>query len=88
MQKMKKESALDQITATVRVIAEVSGKEASSIERNMELVADLGLDSAKALELLVKIEDALDLEIDEDDAARLNTVGDIFDYLNPPAASV
>jgi acyl carrier protein len=47
----------------------------------MELVANLGLDSAKALELLVELEESLDIEIGDDDAARLNTVGDIYAYL-------
>ena len=78
---------MDLITATIDVIAQVSGREAGAIGRDMELVADLGMDSAKALELLVKIEDALDIEIVEDDAARLNTVGDILDYLGSSGVS-
>ena len=72
---------MDVLNTILSVIAKVSGKEVSSITPDLELVADLGLDSAKSLELLVRIEDALDLEIEEDDAAQLNTVGDILDYL-------
>jgi acyl carrier protein len=47
----------------------------------MELVADLDVDSARALELLVALEDALGIEISDEDAARLDTVGDILAYL-------
>jgi acyl carrier protein len=47
----------------------------------MELVADLGMDSARALELLVELEDKIGIEISDEDAARLNTVGDILGYI-------
>ena len=47
----------------------------------MDLSADLGIDSVKALELLVDLEDTLDLEISEEDAARMETVGDIVSFL-------
>jgi acyl carrier protein len=48
----------------------------------MELVGDLGFDSARALELLVELEDRLNIEIGDDDAAGLNTVGDILAFLD------
>lgn len=63
------------------VIARISKVDASSITPDMELVADLGMDSAKALELLVELEDTLGIEISDEHAARLNTVGDILGYL-------
>ena len=63
------------------IIARISGVERSTIEPGMEQVANLGLDSAKALELLVELEEQLDIEIGDDDAAKLNTVGDIYAYL-------
>jgi len=64
------------------IIARISGREIGQIRPEMELVADLGLDSSKAVELLVTIEDTLDLEIEEEDAAELNTVGDIINYIS------
>lgn len=69
------------VDTALNVIAKVSGKDAAQLEPEMELVANLGLDSAKALELLVELEDELEMEIDDEDAARLNTVGDIVDYV-------
>ena len=64
------------------VIAQVSGIDRSKIEPTMELVAHLSMDSAKALELLVELEEKLDIEIGDEDAAKLNTVGDIYAYLD------
>ncbi len=63
---------------TISVIARITGLEAESITPQMELVADLDMDSARALELLVELEDSFGVEIDDDDAARLNTVGDVL----------
>ena len=65
----------------VGVIARISKVDAARITPEMELVADLGMDSAKALELLVELEDTLGIEISDEHAGRLNTVGDILGYL-------
>ena len=62
----------------ISVIAQVTGVSTGSITPEMELVADLDMDSAKALELLVELEDRFEVEIDDDDAAMLNTVGDVL----------
>lgn len=72
---------MDERTRALQVIAKVGKVDVNTLEPQMELVADLDLDSAKALELLVELEDALGIEISDDDAAHLNTVGDILDYL-------
>lgn len=69
------------------VIAKVSKVEAAALRPDMDLVADLGFDSAKSLELLVELEEALGIEVSDEQAARLNTVGDILaivDHLQPP----
>ena len=60
------------------VIAQVTGVSTESITPEMELIADLDMDSAKALELLVELEDRFDVEIDDENAANLNTVGDVL----------
>ncbi|RLE27783.1 MAG: acyl carrier protein [Acidobacteria bacterium] len=70
----KKESAL-------AVVAKVSGKDPEELTPDAELVANLGMDSAKALELLVELEDQLEIEFSDEDAAKLNTVGDILAFV-------
>jgi len=72
---------MDHKDIALDVITQVSGIERSKIEPEMELVAHLSMDSAKALELLVELEERLDIEIGDEDAAKLNTVGDIYTYL-------
>lgn len=63
-----------------RVLAQVSGKPQAELNDEMELVSDLGIDSPKALELLVELEDALGVEISDEDAARMESVGDVVEY--------
>lgn len=63
------------------VVAKVSGKDPEALTPDAELVANLGMDSAKALELLVELEDQLEIEILDEDAAKLNTVGDILSFI-------
>ena len=64
----------------IEVLAKLSTKQADELSREQELVGDLGIDSPKALELLVELEDAFGVEISDDDAARMDTVGDVLDY--------
>jgi len=45
----------------ISVIAQVIGVPIESITPEMELVADLDMDSAKALELIVELEDRFDV---------------------------
>jgi len=64
------------------ILSEISGTSVGEIKPEMDLVADLGIDSPKALRLLVELEDELEVEISDEDAARMTTVGDILERLN------
>jgi acyl carrier protein len=72
---------MDAKKKALEILAGISGKNASEIEPGMDLVGDLGIDSPHALQLLVELEEALDIEIDDDDAAKMDTVGDVYAYL-------
>ena len=64
----------------MEVLAKVSGKERADLKPDQDLVADLGIDSPKGLQLLAELEDRLQIEISDDDAAAMNTVGDILEH--------
>lgn len=65
----------------LQILAEISGKDAAAITPDMELVAHLNIDSPQALQLLVALEEAFDIEISDEDAARMDTVKDVLGYL-------
>lgn len=62
------------------VLSRVSGRARDSITPEMELVADLGIDSPRALELLIELEERLDREIGDDAATSINTVADLLAF--------
>lgn len=62
------------------VLAKVSGRARADLKPEMQLVADLGIDSPKGLQLLAELEDTLKIEISDEDAAAMNTVADISNY--------
>jgi acyl carrier protein len=64
------------------VLAELSGVEKEEITGKMDLLADLGIDSPKALQLLVQLEDRLEIEISDEAAAKMETVGDVLQFLD------
>ena len=80
---MKREKPdMDKKNTALAVVAKVSKVDVGTLTPEMELVADLALDSARSLELLVELEDALETEISDEEAAKLNTVGDILAYID------
>ncbi len=75
---MKRE--VDTRSAAVKVLAAASGKPEGELRPEQDLVADLGIDSPRQLELLIDLEEALGVEITDEEAAAMETVGDVLDY--------
>lgn len=65
-----KEIILDQINVP---------KEKVTMDAN--LVDDLGADSLDAVELMMNLEDEFGIQVDEDAAQNMKTVGDIVKYI-------
>ena len=72
---------MDRKQIVLEVIAEVSGVELGELRPESELVGDLGIDSPKALAMLVELEDRLELEVNDELVAQLHTVGDVLALL-------
>ncbi|MEM9157883.1 MAG: acyl carrier protein [Verrucomicrobiota bacterium] len=70
----------DRNEEVLNVISKLAGAEAASLKPETELVADLGIDSPKALQLLVELEDELGVEISDEEAAKMETVGDVLAF--------
>lgn len=51
------------------------------IESETSIIEDLGADSLDAVEILMSLEEAFEIDIPDDDAANLKTVQDIVDYI-------
>ena len=70
----------------LQVIAEVANVEREQLTPETELVAHLGIDSPQALQILVELEDRLGIEISDEEAAGLQTVGHVLAALEAQEA--
>jgi acyl carrier protein len=71
----------------VDIIANQLGVERDMITPEAHVVDDLGADSLDIVELVMALEEAFDLEIPDDDAEKIRTVQDIYQYLEGRANS-
>ncbi len=53
----------------------------SEITNEANFIEDLGADSLDTVELIMKFEEEFDLEIPDEEAEKLRTVGNAIDYL-------
>ena len=63
------------------IIAEQLGINADDITPESSFVDDLGADSLDIVELLMAFSDEFDIEISDEDAENIETVGDGLEYL-------
>ncbi|MEL7649645.1 MAG: acyl carrier protein [Sedimentibacter sp.] len=63
------------------ILVEELDVEEENINLDSKIKDDLGADSLDLFELISKIEDELDITIDEEDYSKLVTVGDIVNYI-------
>ncbi len=63
------------------LIAESLGVNPQEVAPNASFIDDLGADSLDIVELVMAIEKEFDIEIPDEDAEKISTVGDAIDYI-------
>lgn len=63
------------------IIAEQLGVDGDQVTDNASFTDDLGADSLDTVELVMALEEEFDLEIPDEDAEKIATVGDAIKYL-------
>ncbi len=63
------------------IIIEQLGVSETSITTEASFIDDLGADSLDIVELIMALEEEFDLEIPDNDAEKVVTVGDVVDYI-------
>ena len=72
----------DDIEAKViEIVAEQKGRDQSEITRETSFVNDLNADSLDTVELVMEFEDQFELSIPDEDAEKIQTVGQAIDYI-------
>ena len=69
------------------IIAKELGVEMEKLTDNASFMEDLGADSLDTVELVMAFEKEFDIDIPDEDAEKLRTVGDAIAYLNQKVAA-
>ncbi|WML51970.1 acyl carrier protein [Neobacillus sp. PS3-12] len=72
----------DVLERVTKIIIDRLGVEESKITLEASFKDDLGADSLDVVELVMELEDEFDMEISDDDAEKIATVGDAVNYIN------
>ncbi|MDQ7038727.1 MAG: acyl carrier protein [Aquificota bacterium] len=63
------------------IIADQLGVEVEKVTPEAKFVDDLGADSLDVVELIMAFEEEFGIEIPDEDAEKIQTVGDVINYL-------
>ncbi|WP_428056695.1 acyl carrier protein [Candidatus Avelusimicrobium alvi] len=67
------------------IIVEQLGVEADQVKPEAQFVNDLGADSLDTVELIMALEEEFDIEIPDEKAEKIKTVGEAVDYIEQNA---
>jgi len=70
--------SLEKVT---EIIVEQLGVNADQVKPEAKLIEDLGADSLDAVELVMAIEEEFDIEVPDEEAEKLTSVGEILSYI-------
>ena len=65
----------------VEIVAEQMGVDKAQVTRETSFVNDLGADSLDTVALVMEFEDEFDISIPDEDAEKIQTVGQAIDYV-------
>ncbi|MBI4371885.1 MAG: acyl carrier protein [Elusimicrobia bacterium] len=68
-----------------QIIVEQLGVDAAEVTPNAHFVNDLGADSLDTVELVMALEEEFDTEIPDEQAEKIQTVGQAIDYIQAHA---
>lgn len=71
----------------IDIISEQMGVEKSEISRETSFINDLNADSLDTVELVMEFEDEFDINIPDEEAEKIQTVGAAIDYISKIAPS-
>lgn len=69
------------------IICDQLAVEPEKVTNNASFIEDLGADSLDIVELVMTMEEEFDLDIPDEDAEKIKTVGDVVKYINSKSAA-
>ena len=78
---LQKEGTMSVNPKVKDIVVEQLGVDPEKVKIEAKFIEDLGADSLDIVELVMAMEEEFDLEIPDEDAEKLKTVGDVQSYL-------
>ena len=72
---------MDVVDRVKELVVEQLGVDAEEVTEEASFIDDLGADSLDIVELVMAFEEEFDLEIPDEDAEKIKTVGDAVEYI-------
>ena len=72
----------DVLERVTKIVVDSLNVEESEVKLEASFKEDLGADSLDVVELVMELEDEFDMEISDEDAEKIATVGDAVNYIN------
>lgn len=69
-------------TKISQMIIERFGVDEEKVTRELKFQEDLGADSLDVVELIMEMEDVFGIQISDEDAEKITTIGDAVDYID------
>ena len=70
----------------IEIVAEELSVEKDKIRRETTFIQDLGADSLDIVELVMALEEELDINIPDDQAEKITTLGEAIDHIEKEAS--
>jgi len=70
----------------IEIVAEELSVEKDKIRRDTTFIQDLGADSLDIVELVMALEEEFDINIPDDQAEKITTVGEAIDHIEKEAS--
>lgn len=74
-------NAAEAMEKVKKIIAEQLGVDEAEITNDSHFIDDLGADSLDTVELVMALEEEFGIEIPDEDAEKIQTVGDVAKYI-------
>jgi acyl carrier protein len=71
----------DTLERVKKIIVDRLGVDESKVTLEASFKEDLGADSLDVVELVMELEDEFDMEISDEDAEKISTVGEVVKYI-------
>ncbi|PTM59099.1 acyl carrier protein [Desmospora activa] len=72
----------DTLERVQKIVVDHLGVDAAQVTPEAAIKDDLGADSLDVMDLILELEDEFSLEIADEEAEKINTVGDIVTYID------